>query len=208
MCPRVSAEYKERRRQTILDAALAVFIGKGYQLTTIDDIAARSGLSVGAIYRYFSTKGEIMLTLVEQRLGRTPELFARLTAEVPDPWERMVRCVDLFVSALRVKHPETARLLLAAWAEALQDGQVRQGLHRRFAGLVEYLGETIRAGQSQGRFRTDTNPEGLAAVLLCTADAVTLYWVTQTPGVDIRLMRQIVLGMLRSYLLTQPTPEE
>lgn len=206
MSPRVSPEHKERRRQDILDAALEVFIGKGYQQATVDDVAARCGMSVGAIYRYFPTKSDIMLTLVEQRLGRTPELFARMTAGVADPWERLVRCVDLFVSALRVRHPETGRLLLVTWAEALQDGQVRQGLHRRFAGVVEYLAGIIRAGLEAGRFRPDVNPEGLAATLLCTADAVTLYWVTSTPGVDIRAMRQTILAMLRSFLLEGQPP--
>ena len=51
MSPRVSAEHKELRRKAILDAALEVFIGKGYQLATIDDISARCGMSVGAIYQ-------------------------------------------------------------------------------------------------------------------------------------------------------------
>lgn len=208
MSPRVSAEHKERRRQEILAAALDVFIGKGYQQSTINDIAARGGMSVGAIYRYFPTKGDIMLTLVEQRLGRTPELFARLTAHVSDPWDQLVKCVDLFVSALRIKHPGAGRLLLVAWAEALQDGHVREGLHRRFNGVVGYLAGIIRKGQAHGRFRAGVNSDGLAAVLLCIADAATLYWVTQTPGADIRLLRQTSLSMLRSFLLSDEPFEE
>lgn len=207
MSPRVSDEHKERRRQEILAAALDVFIGKGYKQATINDIAARGGMSVGAIYRYFPTKGEIMLTLVEQRLGRTPELFARLTAGVADPWEQLVKCIDLFVSALRIQHPGAGRLLLVAMAEALQDGQVREGLHRRFGGVMAYMAGIIRKGQAQGRFRPDASPDGVAAMLLCTADAATLYWVTRTPGVDIRLLRQTVLAMLRSFLLPDEVEE-
>lgn len=198
--PRVTEQHKERRRQAILDAAMDVFLGKGYQLTTVDDIAARSGLSVGALYRYFGTKSEIMLTLLEQRMGRTPDLFARLTADAGTPWERLVRCVDLFVSALRVKHPATGRLLLVAWGEALQDGQVRQGLHRRFSALVNYIADVIREGVAAGEFRDDVDAAALAAGLLCMADGVTLYWVTGTPGTDVRPMRTTILAMLRSYL--------
>jgi AcrR family transcriptional regulator len=204
MSPRVSAEHKEKRRQAILDAAMEVFIGKGYQLATINDISARSGLSVGALYRYFHTKGEIMLALVDERLGRTPELFARLTQTTADPWERLVRCVHLFTSALGVRHPSTGRLLLVTLAEAVQDNEVRRGLHQRFEGLRVYLRQVIADGIAQGRFRPDADADALAALLLCTADGGTVYWVTATPGLDLRAMQRVMLTMLRAYLM----PEE
>lgn len=199
--PRVSKEHKEQRRQLILDAAMEVFIGKGYQVSTINDISAQSGLSVGAIYRYFRNKGEIMLTLVDERLGRTPELFARLTETVEDPWDRIERAVDLFTNALRVRHPATGRLLLVTMAEAVQDGDARRGLHGRFSGLVGFLQQIITDGVTRGAFRTDLAPETLAATLLCMADGVAVYWVTGAPEVDLRAMRGTILAMLRAYLM-------
>jgi len=200
--PRVSAEHKERRRQAILDAAMEVFIGKGYQLATINDISAHCHLSVGALYRYFPTKGEIMLALVEERLGRTPVTFARLTEKAGDPWERLVSCVNLFTSALGVRHPSTGRLLLATLAEAVHDSEVRRGLYKRFHGLQEYLRAIVADGVAMVMFRPDADPDALAALLLCTADGGTVYWVTGTPGLDIRTMRSMILALLRSYLLT------
>lgn len=198
--PKVSAAHKEQRRQAILEAALEVFIGRGYQLSTIDDIASRSGLSVGALYRYFRNKGEIMLTLVEERLGRTPELFARLTRATGDPMERLEAAVGLFASALRVRHPATGRLLLVTLAEAVQDGEVRNGLHDRFRGLVEYLQGVIDEGVASGMFRPDVDARVLAALLMCTADGLTIYWTTDMPDLDLRSMRSTMLAMLRAYL--------
>lgn len=199
--PRVSAQHKEQRRQTILDAALDVFIGKGYQVATIDDIAARAGLSVGAIYRYFPNKSEIMVTLVAERLGRTPEIFARLTQSKGDPWQRLESCIDLFVRSLRVRHPVTSRLLLVALAEAVQDGEVRQGLHRRFQALVEYLAGVVQDGVAQGIFRPDADPTALASLLLCTADGAAVYWVTDTPEINLGAMRTALISMVQAYLL-------
>ncbi|HYF94290.1 MAG TPA: TetR/AcrR family transcriptional regulator [Symbiobacteriaceae bacterium] len=204
--PRVSAEHKERRRQAILDAAMEVFIGKGYQLATINDISAHCHLSVGALYRYFPTKGEIMLALVDERLGRTPATFARLTETAGDPWERLVRCVNLFTSALGVRHPSTGRLLLVTLAEAVHDSEVRRGLYQRFGALREYLKAIIEEGIAAGMFRSDADAGALAALLLCTADGGTVYWVTGTPDLDIRTMRSMMLALLRSYLM--PIPKE
>jgi len=199
--PRVSQAHKEGRRQAILNAAMEVFIGKGYQVATINDIAQTAGMSVGALYRYFPNKGELMLALVHERLGRAPELFARLTGRAGGPWERLVRCVELFTTALRVRHPGTGRLLLVTLAEAVQHGEVRQGLHDRFRGLVDYLTEVIREGIDQGLFRPDADPRSLATLLLAAADGVAVYWVTGAPEVDLRQMRQSLVAMLGAYLL-------
>lgn len=199
--PRVSAAHKEQRRQAILDAALEVFIGKGYQLATIDDIAHRSGLSVGAIYRYFRNKGEIMLTLVEDRLGRTPELFARLTETAGDPWERLDACVRLLANALRVKHPATGRLLLVTLAEAVHDSEVNKGLHERFRALVNYLQGIVEEGIATGLFRSDVDTRALATLCLCAADGVTVYWTTDTPGIDLLPLRTTFSDLLKAYLM-------
>lgn len=201
--PRVSEAHKERRRQAILNAAMEVFIGKGYQVATINDIAQRAGLSVGALYRYFPTKGEIMLALVHERLGRAPELFTRLTEGAGDPWERLERCLELFTTALRVRHPGTGRLLLVTLAEAVQHGEVRQGLHDRFAGLSEYLADIITEGIASGLFRPDVDPRTLATLLLSAADGVAVYWVTGAPGFDLQGLRQTWRAILRSYLMAK-----
>ncbi len=201
--PRVSAAHKENRRQAILNAAMEVFIGKGYQVATINDIAQTAGLSVGALYRYFPTKGEIMLALVQERLGRAPELFARLTGRAGGPWEQLVRSVELFTTALRIRHPGTGRLLLVTLAEAVQHGDVRHGLHDRFRGLVEFLAGVIREGIDQGLFRPDADPRALATLLLSTGDGVAVYWVTGAPDMDLRQMRQSLIAMLHAYLFAK-----
>lgn len=200
MSPRVPSAHKEQRRQTILKAAVGAFIGRGYQLTTIDDIATRAGLSVGAIYRYFPSKSAIMLALMEERLGRAPELLQRLTAGSGDPWEQLTRAVDVFVRAVRIRHPESTRLLLVAFAEALQDREVQQGLRARFAGLQEFLAEVIRRGVDSGRFRPGVDPAGVAALLLCAADGATIYASIDTPNAGVRDLRALTLSMLRRYL--------
>jgi AcrR family transcriptional regulator len=202
--PRVSQMHLRRRREAILNAAMEVFVTKGYQVATINDIAQQAGLSVGALYRYFPTKADMLLALVRERLGRAPELFARMAGRAEDPWERLVRCVELFTSALRVRHPGTGRLLLVTLAEAVQDGEVRQGLHDRFAGLVRYVEGIVAEGVASGRFRADVEPRTVAALLLSLADGVAIYWVTGTPEVELNAMRQSLVAMLRAYLLPEP----
>jgi AcrR family transcriptional regulator len=55
---------KEARRAQILDAARDLFLQKGFESTTIDEIADRTELSKGAIYLHFPSKEEIYITLM------------------------------------------------------------------------------------------------------------------------------------------------
>ena len=77
--PRRAAS-EETRRQ-ILDTALALFRERGLEQTTIRDIAARAGLSLGAAYYYFKSKEAIVGAyydyVQQEHLTRAREAFAR-----------------------------------------------------------------------------------------------------------------------------------
>ena len=59
--PKVSPEHEAQVRDRIVRAAVAVFGEKGYHGATIADVVERSGLSVGAIYTYFTGKDALFL---------------------------------------------------------------------------------------------------------------------------------------------------
>jgi AcrR family transcriptional regulator len=59
------------RPQEILDAALTVFVSKGFAATKLDDVAAAAGISKGLLYRYFDNKAELFKEVVRQTLVTT-----------------------------------------------------------------------------------------------------------------------------------------
>jgi AcrR family transcriptional regulator len=56
----------EARPDEVLDAALALFVEKGFAATRVEDIASRAGLSKGAVYLYFPSKEAILEGLVKR----------------------------------------------------------------------------------------------------------------------------------------------
>src|ERR671935_1437796 len=74
------AASEETRRQ-ILETALALFRERGFEETTIRDIARRAGLSLGAAYYYFKSKEAIVGAYYDfvqrEHLARSREAFAR-----------------------------------------------------------------------------------------------------------------------------------
>ena len=71
----------EQRRAAILDAALAVFAGRGYHASSIDDIAREGGVSKALIYEHFDSKQKLYEELLKQHAG---ELFERLEAAMDE----------------------------------------------------------------------------------------------------------------------------
>ena len=77
---RVSKEPQERR-QEILDTAMRLFYEKGYERTSIADIAGAMNVAQGLCYRYFPSKEALFDTAIDQY---AETLVARMTALLPD----------------------------------------------------------------------------------------------------------------------------
>jgi TetR/AcrR family transcriptional regulator, regulator of cefoperazone and chloramphenicol sensitivity len=72
---------KELRRQSLVQAATAVFAERGYDSATTREIAERAGCAEGLIHRYFSGKRGLMLAILESRGAQVVEDFV---AALPD----------------------------------------------------------------------------------------------------------------------------
>jgi AcrR family transcriptional regulator len=76
------------RRQQILDAALRAFAECGFHRTSMHDISAAAGISVGLIYRYFKNKEEVIAALAREHKKRIAEILKR-AGEAPTLLEAM-----------------------------------------------------------------------------------------------------------------------
>jgi AcrR family transcriptional regulator len=105
--PRVGQAHLDARRQQIVDAARTRFAGHGFARTSMADIVAESGLSIGAIYRYFTSKDEIVIAVCEQAKDTFP---TELTAEAVSRFLEHVRTL--------AREKDHARLTAQIYAEA------------------------------------------------------------------------------------------
>lgn len=74
------ARRKEARPGELLDAALSLFVEKGFAATRVEEVAARAGVSKGTLFLYFSSKEELFKALVRHTIsGRFTEWNEELT---------------------------------------------------------------------------------------------------------------------------------
>ena len=101
---------KFKRRKTdrpdeIIAAAMAAFAEKGFAAARLDDIAARAGVSKGALYLYFATKEDIFRAVIEHglapNLGRIQTALADDQGSFPD----LLRAFAAIVSEIATDSP-------------------------------------------------------------------------------------------------------
>ncbi len=82
----------EQRRDQICDAALELFLQKGFAATTIRDICARSGVNQASIYDYIANKNDILRRLLNKLWFRSgaPNLTDLLDDDTPESFEERV----------------------------------------------------------------------------------------------------------------------
>ena len=88
---------KERRRTDMLSSAAYLFERQGYACTTFDEIAARAGVGVATVYKYFNSKQGIVIALLEPDL-KNMLARARRIVERPhaDPAKSMVALLSVY----------------------------------------------------------------------------------------------------------------
>lgn len=75
---------KERTRLAIQDAALVLFIEKGFETTTVEEIAERAEVSKATFFRYFATKGEVIFSRDGYQQGELRHAIVARPASEPD----------------------------------------------------------------------------------------------------------------------------
>jgi AcrR family transcriptional regulator len=144
--PKVSEAHLAARRRQILDAALVCFSRRGFHQTSMQAIFQESGLSPGAVYRYFRGKEEIVEAIAAETLGG---LAAAIEAGAPGrPDEVMGRILDT-VEAIELRD-QRMRLALQVWGEAMVNPRVAGFVRNAVDGLRERIAVELDCPDPQG----------------------------------------------------------
>ena len=170
----------ERRRDAIIDAALAVARRKGLAATTVRDVAAEMGSSSGLIHHYFETMDDVVAAAFERVAGEDLVETEVLLREAGDP----TGVVRAFLSSYAPVGEDWAfQLWLDAWAEAARRPALREVSGRLNLAWAAMLERAIRDGVKEGVFRTD-DPAGAAWRILSLVDGLALQVVAHQTIID------------------------
>jgi len=150
----------ERRKQELLKIAYRMFIEKGYENTSIDEIIAEAGIAKGTYYYYFESKEAtleaVIDMMIEEEVGRAKEVLA---ASLPVPRK--------LVSVIYSLRPVQDEQVIVKVIDAKENIVMHEKVNRRIVeAAVPLLTEVVREGISQGIFSCTNIEERIKMLLI------------------------------------------
>ncbi len=152
---------REARRSYILDKAQALFAQKGYQGTSMAEIAEASEFAVGTLYTFFENKEEILATIFEVRVQDMVLETERIRSDPElDPLKRIELALDILTRVamdnLDCYRIYIAESRLADWGSKTQvGGYVSEAVDAYQGCLVDIYRDAIAAGAIDAKFDPD-----------------------------------------------------
>lgn len=153
----------ERRRSSILDAALVVIARSGFAGTTLRDVAAEAGVAHGLLRHHFGSREALLAAAFDRAAGGQ---IAGWVAPTDDP---LVALVEYF-EPLAVEH---WLLWVDAWSEAPRNPELAGTLIHHHRACEAYLRRVIVAGSAAGVLRC-ADPDEAVGLLAPLQDGLAV----------------------------------
>lgn len=153
--PARSENERQAKLQAILEAALDVFLEKGFAEARLEDVAARAGVAKGTIYLYVRSKQALFEALVHSGIGGPIEAVERNVLDFDGSAEDQLRALFLFLrkEVLGTRRMEIVRLLLM---EAGRFPELAEIYHREVVSRgLRMLRGIAERGVARGEFHSD-----------------------------------------------------
>lgn len=168
--PKVVPRYKEEAKRRIILAAMEVMTEKGYEETTIDEVAKKMGATKGAVYCYFRSKKElfqeVLMTMEEEyeKIASDPFFFRYNFPELIPSFNRFYFIEERYKLLCEVglfrdpgdidpePTPESVHKLVSVLEDSIWDEQRRGGLlsltdRKMFALMLASLCTGLQKGE-------------------------------------------------------------
>ena len=161
--PRVSEDHLTARREQILAAAQRCFKRNGLHRTTMQDLIREAGLSVGAVYRYFKSKDEIINAISQNITGTLGLQLEEIAAAELPLLEAMSRAIDTI--DVQVRPGGFFSIGVQVWAEATVDPAIGAIVRQRYLQMRRPFRTIAQHAVARGEVPAGTDPEALSYVL-------------------------------------------
>ena len=138
-------ELVRRRRRQIVDAAVQLFIKKGFHKTTTREIAQRAGLSIGSVYEYVSTKEDVLYLVCDVIHAEAERQISEALARTTGGRETLAEVIreyflvcDRMSDHILLVYQET-QSLPSRWRKKVLENEVR------FTGIFKQVLERLVA---------------------------------------------------------------
>lgn len=194
---------RQRRRLEIelrlLDASQSLFIEKGYDETTVAEIAEAADVAYGTFFNYFPAKSDLLAAMGEREIAELSEQLKSLSRRPGRIDQALTLLFEGFAKRLEAASPRERAL-----AAKIQSITFAAAPADRDLGYQEAFAAFIRQAVTSGRVRADVGVETLADLLASAYSAMALSWV-HMPEFPVRDRARAIADLLGETLAPRET---
>lgn len=140
---RYPRDHKEQARQRLVEGGARLAKKRGFVAAGVDDLAAASGVTSGAVYRHFSGKSKLLAAIIEAELGQSA---ARFEAVPAGDVAKLDKALAAYLSTEHVDHPELGCALPSLAADvARADPGIRAAFEDGLLAVHAALKKQVRS---------------------------------------------------------------
>jgi AcrR family transcriptional regulator len=156
---------------SLLAVAVEVFNERGYEATSMDELAGRLGITKSAIYHHVPSKGDLLRIALDRALDGLFAVTAEPEASAGPAIARLEHVVRGSVRVLATELPFVTLLLRVRGNSAVE----RAALHRR-REFDRFVTGLVTAAVAQGSVRSDIDPSVIARLLFGAVNSLTEWY--------------------------------
>jgi AcrR family transcriptional regulator len=156
---------------SLLDVAVAVFNERGFEATSMDELAARLGVTKSAIYHHVPSKVELLRLALDRALDELSAVLSEPGATSGPAIERLEHVVRGSVRVLTARLPFVTLLL-----RVRGNSPVESDALRRRRELDRVVTDLVRACVAEGSVRPDVDPAVTSRLLFGTVNSLTEWY--------------------------------
>jgi AcrR family transcriptional regulator len=164
----------EIRKNKILRAAEHVFGKKGFQDTTISEIAKVAKISEASIYEYFSTKENLLFTIPTKYASDLFELIEFHLKLIRGSGNKLRSIIYLFITSYE-ERPDNASVIMLLLKQNKRFLDTEG--HLKIKKALRVITETIDEGIKAGEFRNDINVYLVRSIIIGTIEHLVTNWL-------------------------------
>jgi len=157
----------------IITAATKVFAKKGFFNARISDIAKEAKVADGTIYLYFDNKFDILLSVLEEEIGKLTEQIKKAIGDETDPEKMLAIFARKHLTAMK-KNKNLAEVIQVELRQ--NDKLVREFRNTTFQEYINIVSDIMREGQRQQIYRNDILPGIAKRAFFGALDEVSRVW--------------------------------
>ena len=154
----------ERRKQELLQIAYRMFLQKGYEETSVDEIIAQAGIAKGTYYYYFETKEQMLEEVIGMMIGQEIQAAEQiLQTDLPVPQ----KIVGIITSLRPAPAESPIEEALMKPENIIMHGKIQKKL---IESVTPLLSEVVEEGIAEGIFACDHIPERVRMLLVISSE--------------------------------------